>query len=265
MNDEIETAEGDRPSDATTPAPSGERRSVDASVEIRASPEAVWRALTEAREIERWFALEARVEPGEGGNIFLSWKNEYQGDSRILVWDPPFLLRVEWVEGSEVTEYRIEDAGERTLLRVVSSFPLDAAWDDWVEGTRRGWRFMLASLRQYVEHHAGEDRQLVYLRRRATLSAEEIWGRLMGSGGVDRRLMRGEVLDDDPPGHVVVMTADPPGTLLQISTQPNMEAEGVVDAAVWHQGWGVPAETVDRLRAAWQGELERLLPEGANV
>ena len=112
----------------------------------------MWQALTDASELERWFPLEARVTPGEGGSIYMSWKNEYTGESSILVWDPPHHLRTSWgfdaTGQSQVTDYLLEGRGRRTVLRVVTSgFPLDASWDGWVEGTRRGWVFELSALK----------------------------------------------------------------------------------------------------------------------
>jgi len=240
-------------------------RSVGVEVELRTSAEDVWKALTEAREIERWFALEARVDPGEGGSVFLSWKNEYQGESEILKWEPPFHLRVRWVEGAEVTDYHIQGRGDRTLLRVVSSFSDDPAWDDWVEGTRRGWRFMLASLRQYLEENRGRDRRVVYLRRRVEATPEEAWSGLFGPGGLDPALLAGSEVDDDPPGHRVIRTDDPPGSLLQVSVQPTMQAPGRVDVGIWHQEWEPAGSRIDALREIWRGELGRLFPEGEEV
>lgn len=64
-------------------------RSATGRVEVEASPERVWKALTDAAELVRWFPLEARVEPGEGGTVFMSWKNEYAGESKILAWRRP--------------------------------------------------------------------------------------------------------------------------------------------------------------------------------
>jgi uncharacterized protein YndB with AHSA1/START domain len=37
------------------------------SIDINATPENVWRALTGAGELMRWFPLQARVTPGTGG------------------------------------------------------------------------------------------------------------------------------------------------------------------------------------------------------
>lgn len=244
----------------------GETRSVGGEVEVEASLDTVWKALTDARELERWFPLEARVDPGEGGSIFMSWKNEYAGESEILVWDPPFHLRVRWVEGAEVTDYRLEASGGRTLLRVTSSFPsLDSGWDDWVEGTRRGWRFMLASLRQYLERHAGEDRTVLYLRRREALSPEEVWERLTGPKGLPDGLLRGRVIDEDPPYQRTLVTRTPADGLLRVSSEPVMGDAGRVDATVWLSAWGEKGQEAAGLRDVWRRELERILPDGEDV
>lgn len=249
----------------------GATRSAEGRIEIDAPPERVWKALTEAAELERWFPLEARVEPGEGGSVFMSWKNEYAGESTILAWDPPRHLRTSWgwpeeSEGGgqvQVTDYYIEGRGGRTVLRVVTSgFPADAAWDDWVEGTRRGWRFELASLKQYLEEHRGEDREVLYLRRRVPLDREEVWTRLFGPGGLDRDALTGEVVDDAAPVQHAVLLDDPPGALLRISTEPCGPDIQAKDVIFFLSAWGEEAARVGKLREEWSRLLERLFPEG---
>ena len=42
-------------------------------LEIAASPEQVWKAITDAGELANWFPFDARVEAGEGGSITYSW------------------------------------------------------------------------------------------------------------------------------------------------------------------------------------------------
>lgn len=44
-------------------------------IEIDATPERVWKALTDAADLVRWFPLEAKVEPGEGGGIYMSGRS----------------------------------------------------------------------------------------------------------------------------------------------------------------------------------------------
>lgn len=248
----------------------GPSRHVVQEIEVEASPERVWRALTEARELERWFPLEARVEPGEGGEVFMSWKNEFEGTSQILTWEPPTHLRVSWgapAEGSgQVTDYYIEGGGGTTRLRVVTSgFPEDASWDDWVEGTRLGWLFELTSLKLYLERHEGEDRRVVYLRRRVDLSRREAWDRLFGPEGFDPEAPdRGTIHHEDPRQYTTETTAPARG-LLRISTEPCSPGVDAVDVTVFHSAWGDSGGGTERLEREWRERLEHLFPEGESL
>jgi uncharacterized protein YndB with AHSA1/START domain len=246
-------------------------RAVEAEVEIEAPPEAVWRALTDARELERWFPLEARVEPGEGGTVFMSWKNEYEAESRITVWEPARHLQITWGfsdeerEITQFTDFYLEGAKGRTVLRVVTSgFPDDPAWDAWYEGTSQGWAYELVSLKWYLERHPGRDRQVVYLRRRVKLPAEEAWERLFGPGGLPERPLASRPFIEAPPvqyaGH-----ADERNALVRVGTEPCMGQADFRDVTLWLSAWGAEAEDVEPLRQEWSELLERLFPEGETL
>jgi uncharacterized protein YndB with AHSA1/START domain len=244
-------------------------RAVEETVEIAATPEQVWRALTEAAELERWFPLEARVVPGEGGEIHLSWKNEFAGTSRIVAWEPPRRLAARYGFGEEaggaveVTEYRLEARGGGTVLRVVTSgIPEGAAWDDWYHGTRRGWRYELRSLKHYLERHAGQPRQVVYLRRRVQLSPEEIWRRLTGPDGWHP--LPGRPIHEEPGWQWAAVVDRPPDALVRISVEPTMEPPAR-DATLWLAAWGDHGDELARIRGEWLPRLERLFPEGRTV
>lgn len=248
------------------PGPAGGREATG-RIEIDAPPDRVWEALTDARELERWFPLEARVEPGEGGTIYMSWKNEFAGTSRILAWDPPRHLRTSWDWGGQVTDYLLEaDAGGRTVLRVVTSgFPEGASWDDWIEGTRRGWAFELASLKHYLEGHAGEDRSVVYVRRRVGLGAEEAWKRLTSPEGLDERWLGGRRFDDEAPVQVATVLDDPADSILRVSVEPSHEAgDGARDVTLFLATWGDGAdpEELGAIRTRWSEMLTRVFPDG---
>src|SRR5262245_66435796 len=68
-------------------------RDVERQLEIAAPTEAVWRALVEAGELVRWFPMEAKVAPGEGGSIVMRWEGEPALESRIEIWVPGHHLR----------------------------------------------------------------------------------------------------------------------------------------------------------------------------
>jgi uncharacterized protein YndB with AHSA1/START domain len=101
-------------------------RSHEERVALDASPEVVWRAIADAEELVRWF--DAKVTPGEGGSISLSWGEFWSGTSAIEVWQPNRRLRtVERRQDSTgrvveiAVDYIIEGHGGQTVLRVVHS------------------------------------------------------------------------------------------------------------------------------------------------
>ena len=63
-------------------------KSHESIIEIKATPEQVFRAITEAPEIAKWFAPIARVDPRVGGEYFFSWGPGMEGSTTITAWDP---------------------------------------------------------------------------------------------------------------------------------------------------------------------------------
>jgi uncharacterized protein YndB with AHSA1/START domain len=244
-----------------------ETRAAEGQVEVEATPERVWQALTDARELVRWFPLDARVEPGEGGSVYMSWLNEFAATTKILVWDPPRHLRTVWSfhdEGpSQITDYHIETRGGRTVVRAVTSgFPMDSSWDGWVEGTNRGWAFELRSLKHYLERHAGEPRHVVYLRRRIPISNEEAWSRVTGERELVPWLTGRQPFDHQPASQYAAVVNDPPDALFRVSVEPGGPGTHYREIVVWLSAWGDQARRVNELRTRWAGVLERLFPEG---
>lgn len=246
-------------------------RAAESAIEIDAPIERVWRALTEAAELQRWFPLHAQVEPGVGGSIRMSWGNEFAGALDVLAWEPPHLLRTSWQfhpgdSAAQVTEYVLETRGERTHLRVVTSgFPADASWDEWVEGTVRGWRFELQSLRTYLEQHDGRDRAVIYLRRRISAPAAEAWARLFGPEGLPATPLGGVAFDIAPPMQYAARVDDPPGALLRISIEPTRVGGTERDVTFWLSDWRGAEERREALRTQWTSVLARVFPEGRSV
>ena len=178
-------------------------RELTEQIEIQAPIAAVWKALTEAEELTRWFPLEAKVTPGTGGSIWMSWRNEYQFEWRIDEWIPnrhlrtgyeqPMLLQENLRTGSPqpmVVDYHLESRGNKTVLRLVhSGFSLHSNWDELYDGTRRGWQTCLWILQHYLEHHLGKPRDMIYLRNIIPrLSREESWHRLVSACGGENAL-----------------------------------------------------------------------------
>ena len=257
----------------TTKAKTGSGvRSASGRIEVDATPDQVWRALTDASELIRWFPLEARVEPGEGGSVFMSWKNEFAGESAILAWEPARRLVISWgwdEEGDQppqLTEYRIETEAGRTVVDVVTSgFPDDPSWDGYVESTNSGWKFELRSLKEYLERHAGEERDVVYLRRRTPVDAGEAWKRVFGPEGLGDRPFEGEVFDERTGRQYAAVVEDLGGALFRVSMEPCRVDQEQRDVTLWLQAWGDARDRLPAIEAEWRALLERLFPEGETV
>jgi uncharacterized protein YndB with AHSA1/START domain len=169
-------------------------RALEDRIVVAAPAEAVWRALTDAEELMRWFPLRATVEPGEGGTISLSWGESGTGIATIAIWEPSRRLRVleqrRDAKGRLVeiaVDYFIEAAAASTTLRVVhSGFGPGAEWDEEYDGTARGWAYELRGLRHYLSWHAGEPRRVAQAAVRTASSPGACYARIMGLAGLAR-------------------------------------------------------------------------------
>lgn len=275
--------------------PSDTTRSHEHALEIEATPEVVWRTITEAEELVRWFPLDAETKPGVGGEILYRW-GELAGRCRILAWQPPRHLKTGWMEapagaaapdfprGSAADEaaraalavdWFLEAKGKKTILRVVhSGFAPGAAWDKEYDGTKRGWTFELQALKHYLEHQRGKERRATWARQATRLPAAAVWERFAKPGPVFRevaldslgagdryRFVRegGEVLE----GRVLVNHAplEFAGTLA--SHGDGMlrfgfeDCMGGPEAHVWLATWGLSAPQFADLEACWKSALAR--------
>jgi uncharacterized protein YndB with AHSA1/START domain len=259
-------------------------------IEVRAPIEQVWKAIVDAEEITRWYAPEARVEPGEGGTYWVSWGEGMAGASRIDAWEPQRHLRLVHLppEGADasahendepiVDEYWLESDGDTTVVRLVQSgIPASADWDAFYEDTNRGWKMFLAGLRHYVEKHVGRPCRNVLFMHPVDVPVGDAWRRLIGTEG----LAASGSLDDIEVGsrrklttafgqkiNVEVLVHEPPYTLSL--TIDNLEDSLL---ALDFESFGseiflyanlstfrIEEDEVEKLRDAWKGWIERLFP-----
>jgi len=157
-------------------------RALVKEVLVQAPPDVVWRALTDAQELARWFPVEARVEPGVGGSLWLSWGEGASGEAPITAWEPS--RRLQWTEDRGpvklAVDFHLEPRGGGTLVRLVQSgFGEGPEWDAEFHMTEGGWSYFLEHLRWYLERHRGVPRDLVSRRDRVALPKEEVFARLL--------------------------------------------------------------------------------------
>jgi uncharacterized protein YndB with AHSA1/START domain len=141
-------------------------RSLDLSIDVDATLEEVWEALTTGEGIARWFGPYAAVTPGEGGSVSVGWDPKEMWDTPITVWEPMKRMQTASEMPSKdggvvrlAVDYYLEVHDGRVRVRLVhSGFDDSASWDDYIDGLDAGWSFFLFNLKQALERHRGVPR-----------------------------------------------------------------------------------------------------------
>jgi uncharacterized protein YndB with AHSA1/START domain len=259
-------------------------RAIEVRIEVDAPPDAVWRALTEAEQLESWFPLNARVTPGAGGSIWASWGGASTYESRITVWEPGRHLRLidheaDPEKGMAVPvaqDYFIEGKAGGTVLRFVhSGFSHDTEWDEMLDTMSSGWRYFFFNLKHYVEKHAGVHRAMVWTRRAVTdRPRAQGWSHILEGLGIDPAAREGD------PFSVTIGGESFSGTVAQrnepvhfAGTLPDLN-EGLLFLELepgekWHLGfwlstYSVEPERVERLQKGVDATVDAILGKAVN-
>jgi uncharacterized protein YndB with AHSA1/START domain len=251
-------------------------RSVTREIQIAAPVDAVWKALTDAEELTRWFPPRADVIPGVGGSIRMSWQNMGElDDGRIEVWDAERHLRTVGQSGSWVgiaTDYHLRASAGGTVLRVVSAgFGDGASWDTLLDAFGDGWDFELRGLRHYLERHRGVARTPVWARAPYRCGHAEAWRRLTGAQGWLGPSGLGDVREGERWSATATTGERMSGTVH--TCHPLHQFSGTVEelndallrvqlydgtAFLWLSTYGLPPATVRTLAESWQASLREL-------
>lgn len=219
-----------------------EARSIELERTLDASPEEVWDALTTPDGLERWFPLEARVDPGVGGSIWLSWGPGADGEAPIRIWEPG--RRFGWTESHgtdadgrpiQVTvDFHIEGREGSTVVRLVQSgFSASSDRDEMYDALTDGWTHFLFNLAFYFLRHRGRKRTMVWKRQKTTLARSAVWKRLRESGLVG--VVPGESTGDTD-ASTVTIRLDAAHAARIVSTRPEHHFAAVLPDlgdAVW--------------------------------
>lgn len=266
--------------------PTPPTRSHETEILLPATPEEVWKALTDPAELVNWFPLAAEVEPGEGGSIRYSWGPELSGLCRIEAWDPPRHLRTGWMvhppgdaaAPQVAVDYRLEARGGTTVLRLVhSGFGTGPEWDKEYDGTWRGWKQELRSLRLYLKHHLGRKRRMIWARAPIGMPEPQAWRRLMGTDGLVREgrleelsegdrfairtaggdALQGTVVLYAPPKDFAGVVENLGHSYLRATIE---DCFGAVEAQIWLSTWSLPEEQAEGLEKRLGNLLANLFP-----
>ena len=131
-------------------------RMIEKEIFIRATPERVFRALTDKADLEAWFVKEATIDLRVGGALRLVWDPE-SVEGTFLEVDPPRRLVFTWDErpaiaGITTSSFTLIAEGAGTRLHLIhSGFGSGAAWDRLFENINGGWNEELEHLRTWLE------------------------------------------------------------------------------------------------------------------
>jgi uncharacterized protein YndB with AHSA1/START domain len=154
------------------------RRYVEAEVEVKGTPDEVWRAIATGAGISAWFVPTTSDEK-VGGKAVSSFGPGMDSVATITRWEPPRRFDAETDDqvGKIATEWHVETrAGGTCVVRVVHRWFADSDdWDAQFEGYEAGWADFFRILALYLAHFAGERSSLVQLAGFSAKSPIETW------------------------------------------------------------------------------------------
>ena len=266
-----------------------EGRTFVRELEIKAPKEAVWKALSEAAELTRWFAPRAKINGPEGGEVSWQWTNDIiwpqkieqwrEGERLLTVYDSP----VDDGKGGKVplfVDFQIKGKGGTTTLRLVQSgFGPEADFDEEFDGISSGWVIELRSLQLYLEHHLGQARQLTWLLGNFAGDSDNAWHKLIGPEGFNcasalRELNVGDHFDfttaagDRFSGEVFVnkprcfvgIVKNWGNSFLRIQVE---SCGGPDQVWLWHASYGQDVQKIAGLQSNWQHMITKLFGDQA--
>lgn len=221
-------------------------REVVKEVTIQAPVEAVWKALTDARELTQWFPLNARVTPGVGGSIWISWGDGAEGEAPITGWEPN--RHFQWTESRGpvkiAIDFHLETRGGATVVRLVQSgFGDGPEWDDEFHMVEGGWSYFMAHLQWYLERHRDVRRDVIGLRDQVALTREEAFTRLLS---LTDQLVTTPVVQRPATCQAAFVIPSLNDAILFIEIEPGAEK---VRAGFWLSTYGFSPDAFESLRA----------------
>jgi uncharacterized protein YndB with AHSA1/START domain len=138
--------------------PSAKSRAIELPIFIHASPDAVFRAITEPAQLTRWLLDRATLSARKGGRYSFSWEDGPTHTGRVLEFVPDEELTLSWQwpghEKLGVTTLRLSLEAEEggTVLRFAhTGFGAGEAWTDLYDGAIRGWTYLQMNLKSVLE------------------------------------------------------------------------------------------------------------------
>jgi uncharacterized protein YndB with AHSA1/START domain len=148
---------------------------IELTNEIAASPEAVFRALTDPDELSRWWTTSAESDARTGGAFEYRFEfpeqpernHTYSGTYDAVVPNERVAYPWQGRLGDTKVDVMLRPSGDGTVLRLVhSGWGEGGEWPAAVKMHEEGWGFFLGNLKSYLE--TGEDLRAAALGMRTS-------------------------------------------------------------------------------------------------
>ena len=151
-----------------------EHQGLDLQIEVAATPEQVWEAISTGPGISAWF-MPAEV---EGGRITFHHMAGGSSEAEVTDAEAPRRLRFTEGDGAQATEFLVEArSGGTCVVRVVGSGFGGKGADD-------GWTAALLGLKLYLEHFAGRQAANVLAGGQVPGPQSRAWEELQAAVGL---------------------------------------------------------------------------------
>jgi uncharacterized protein YndB with AHSA1/START domain len=182
---------------------SDDRRSIELEVEVRGTPEEVWRAIATGPGISSWYVPHT-VEEREGGVAIASFGSapEMQIQGRVAAWEPPHRVVFDGGTGEGLAfEWLVEarDGGTCVVRLVNTGFGSGSDWDAQYDGLAEGWLLFLGNLRLHLEQFPGQTATAVLPTATWAGPRDTAWARLTDALGIPATPAVGERIEVTAP------------------------------------------------------------------
>jgi len=124
-----------------------------------ATPELVFKALTVAENLRRWFLKDAKIGPKEGSSYTFTWEGGFSHTGKVEKVERDRKLVLSWPDKIKGKIYETQAAftlkkkGKGTLLKVKHTGFKEG--DDWIwlfGAVQSGWAYYLTNLKSVLTH-----------------------------------------------------------------------------------------------------------------
>jgi uncharacterized protein YndB with AHSA1/START domain len=173
-------------------------------IEVDATPEEVWEAITTGPGIDSWFMGKNEVEPREGGTARTTLSG-FTMESTVTAWDPPRRFATRGSEGEDGSlhafEFIIEGReGGSTVVRWVHSGFLGDNWEAEYDGLSEGDPMYFHKLAQYLTYFRGRTATSIEVYGPQVADRKHAWTEIRGGLGLTGKVAEGDQVRLTPQG-----------------------------------------------------------------